>query len=206
MKRCFFTLLSLNRFSLILFSLTLMLSCQQSPKEKLIQNDADSVWDEFPCWPFLQCNEPNPSIHYVLPISNSLPGTKEWDSIWVTIHCNSYWRMQKNKICVDSIDTSSVSVYMHAEKKNNYKNFFYSVGENRDDICQEAIAKIFNDAYPSMVKAQYSLTDECDNVDSVALKNVVFENGLAKTYLKYNFLLYPSQDNTTQDKTSASPN
>lgn len=186
---------NMKRLFLIPLTLILVLSCHQSTKESMILNDDDSVWEEFPCWPFLQFDDSNSSIHYVLPISNSLPSTREWHSIWVTIHCYSYWRISNNKVSVESLDTSSsVSVYMHAKKKNNYKNYFYTVGGERDDICREAIGEIFNKVYPLMEKVSYRLTDECGNVDYIAIKNVEFKNGLANTELAYRFLLYPTSE------------
>ena len=189
-----FILINMKRFLLILLSLFLMSSCHQASKETLILEERDdTMWDDFPCIPFLQCNASRPPIHFLLPACSSLPSIKEWDSIWVTINCNSFWRVQDNKICVDSLDTtSSVWVIMHSKNNDINKNYFYIVGEE-NDMCRETIERLFNEVYPFMVKASYYLTDECDNIDSVAINNVEFQNGLAKTILDYKFLLFPSQ-------------
>lgn len=184
----------MKRLSLILLSLILVFSCHRSSKESIILEENDSVMcDGLPCIPFLRYEEFCPPIHYILPVCKSLPSIREWDSIWVAIHCDSYWRIQDNKIHVENFDTSlRISVNMHAKKGNISKNYFYHVGGGDDGVCREAIERIFNAAHPFMLKASYVLTDECDNMDSVVIKNVEFKNGLAKTYLEYIFLLYPT--------------
>lgn len=62
---------------------------------------------------------------------------------------------------------------------------------------------MLKDVYLHMTEGTYILTDACGDSDSIAMKKVIFNNGIAHTQLKFSWLLYP---NSIEPKTDAISN
>lgn len=187
-------------FFIVVFS-SILSSCHHLTND--MDNDTleEGIYEDL-CTPFVQQRIDFSVSNCSKMHGKCMPSTQEWDTIWASVECFADWMLQNNSINIVSLDTSSAWVIFYAKNNKTYNYFFNNVGDDEDSICRRTIEQMLKDAYLYMVEGTYNLTDACGDSDSIAMKKVVFNNGIAHTQLKFSWLLYPSSIESKSDAIS----
>ena len=186
-------------FIVLFFSI--LSSCHHYTND--LDNDTleDGIYDDL-CTPFIQQRIGSSVLNCSWMHNNCMPSTQEWDTIWASVECFADWMLQNSSINVVSLDTSSTWVVFYAKNDKTYKYFFSNVGDEEDSICRITIEQMLRNVYIHMTEGDYILADACGDSDSIALKKVIFHNGIAHTQLKFSWLLYPKSMGSMKDAVS----
>ena len=176
-------------FIILLFSI--LSSCHHLIND--LDNDTleDGIYEDL-CTPFVQQRIGFSVLNGSWMYNKCIPSTQKWDTIWASVECFADWTLQNKSINIVSFDTSSTWVVFYAKNDKTYNYFFNIVGDEGDSICRITIEQMLKDVYLHMTEGTYILTDACGDSDSIALKQVIFNNGIAHTQLKFIWLLYPN--------------
>ncbi|KWW24245.1 MAG: hypothetical protein F082_1888 [bacterium F082] len=164
----------------------------------LLLNDSESdtlddgIYEDL-CTPYIQQKNGFSLLEYPEINNSCMPSTQEWDTIWANIECFADWTVQDNSVKIVNLDTSCVWVVFYAKNSETFECFFNIVGNEEDSICRTTIEQIFRDVSSHITEGNYLIADACDDTGFNAMKNVVFNNGIAHTELKYKWLLYPNE-------------
>lgn len=190
-----------HTLSIVLFFFILS-SCHHLTND--LDNDTleDGIYEDL-CTPFVEQRIHSSVLDFSKMHNNCIPSTQEWDTIWASVECFADWMLQNDSVNIISFDTSSTWVVFYAKNHKTYNYFFNIVGDDEDSICCITIEQMLKDVYLHMTEGTYILTDACGDSDSIAMKKVIFNNGIAHTQLKFSWLLYP---NSIEPKTDAISN
>lgn len=190
-----------HTLSIVLFFFILS-SCHHLTND--LDNDTleDGIYEDL-CTPFVKQRIHSSVLDFSKMHNNCIPPTQEWDTIWASVECFADWMLQNDSVNIISLDTSSTWVVFYAKNHKTYNYFFNIVGDDEDSICRITIEQMLKDVYLHMTEGTYILTDACGDSDSIAMKKVIFNNGIAHTQLKFSWLLYP---NSIEPKTDAISN
>lgn len=158
-----------------------------------LENDTqdDGIYENL-CTPFIQQKNGYSLLEYPRIHNRCMPYIQEWDTIWANIECFADWTLQDNFVRIVSLDTSCVWVIFYAKNSETFEFFFNIVGDEEDSVCCTTIEQIFRDVYSHITEGTYLIADACDDTGINIMKNVVFNNGIARTQLKYKWLIYPT--------------